>query len=45
MNKSFMHSRKFRYGSVSVALTAAFIAAVVIINVIFTALSNKFMWY
>lgn len=40
-----MHSRKFRYGSASVALTCMFIAAVVIINVIFTALSQKFMWY
>lgn len=45
MNRSFMHSRKFRYGSASVALTCMFIAAVVIINVIFTALSQKFMWY
>ncbi|MBR7185500.1 MAG: Gldg family protein [Clostridia bacterium] len=45
MNRSFMHSRKFRYGSVSVALTALFIAAVIIVNVIFTALSTKFMWY
>ena len=45
MNRSFMHSRKFRYGSVSVALTAAFIAAIILINVVFTALSQKFMWY
>lgn len=45
MNRSFMHSRKFRYGSVSVALTAIFIAAVILVNVIFTALAQKFMWY
>ncbi|MBQ8397780.1 MAG: GldG family protein [Clostridia bacterium] len=40
-----MHSRKFRYGSVSVVLTCFFIAAVIIFNVIFTALAQKFMWY
>ena len=40
-----MHSRKFRYGSVSVVLTCFFIAAVIIFNVIFTALATKFMWY
>ena len=46
MNKvSFLRSRKFRHGSVAVILTAFVIAAVVILNVIFTALSQKYMWY
>ncbi len=40
-----MHSRKFRYGSVSVTLTCLFIAAIIIFNVIFSALAEKFMWY
>ncbi len=39
------HSKKFRYGSVSLALTVAVVAAVILVNAIFTALSNKFLWY
>ena len=34
-----------RYGGVTVALTALIIAAVVIVNVIFSALSQRFLWY
>lgn len=37
--------RKLRYGSMSLALTALIIAVVVIVNVIFSALAHKFMWY
>ncbi len=37
-------NRKLRYGSLSVTLTAAIIAAVVIINVIFTHLASKHLW-
>ena len=37
--------RKLRYGGMSLALTALIIAVVVIVNVIFTALAQKFMWY
>ena len=42
---NFLHTKKFRYGSVSLALTAVIIAAVVLLNVIFTALSERFVWY
>ncbi len=38
-------SRKLRYGGVSAILTALIIAAIIIINVIFGALAQKFMWY
>ena len=40
-----MKNRNLKYGGVAVALTAAFIAIVVVVNVIFTALSAKFNWY
>lgn len=46
MNRmSFLHNKKFRYGSVSVALTAVFIAIIVIFNVIFSSLAYKLNWY
>ncbi len=38
-------SRKLRYGGTSVLLTALIIAAVIIVNVIFSALSQRFLWY
>ena len=37
--------RKLRYGGVTAALTAAIIAIVIIVNVIFSALSQKLLWY
>ncbi len=37
--------RKLRYGGISAALTALIIAAVVLLNVIFSALTQKFLWY
>lgn len=40
-----MRSRRFRYGSMSVLITALVIAAVIIFNVIFSALASKFLWY
>ncbi len=42
MKKNLLHSRKFKHGSVSVALTALIIVAVVIINVIATALASNY---
>lgn len=45
MNKSFTQSRKFKYGSTATLFSIAFIAIVVVFNVIFTALANKYMWY
>ena len=38
-------TKKFRHGSVSVALTIAVIIAVILFNAIFTALSTKYLWY
>lgn len=38
-------SRKLRYGGVTAVLTALIIAAVIVVNVIFTALAGKFLWY
>lgn len=40
-----MRSRRFRYGSMSVLITALVIAAVILLNVIFSALSAKYLWY
>ena len=39
------NSRKLRYGGVTAALTALIIAGVIIVNVIFSALAGKFLWY
>ena len=46
MNRnSIFNSRKFKYGSAATAFTIAFIAVVVIFNIIFSALAQKYMWY
>ena len=46
MNRnSIFNSRKFKYGSAATAFTVAFIAIVVIFNIIFSALARKYMWY
>ena len=37
--------RKLRYGSFAVALTVVCVALVILINAIFSALSQKFLWY
>lgn len=42
---NIFHTKKFRYGSLSVAFTVIIIAAVILVNAIFTALSRKFVWY
>lgn len=42
---NFHTNKKLRYGTVSVAFTALFIAAVIVINVVFSALASKFLWY
>ena len=41
---AFFKSRKFKYGSVATGLTVAFIAVVIIINVIFSLLTDAFSW-
>lgn len=43
--KGFIKSRSFAYGSRSVAITALVITAIIIFNVIFSALAAKFTWY
>ena len=42
---NILHTKKFRYGSVSMALTIVIIAAVILINAIVTALVGKFGLY
>ena len=42
---NFLHTKKFRHGSVSLALTVVIIAAVILFNAIFSALSEKNQWY
>ncbi len=43
--KQTLKTKKVRYGSYSVAFTVAFVAFVIIYNVIFSALASKYMWY
>jgi ABC-type uncharacterized transport system. len=45
MNKSFALTKKFRYGSVATVFTVMFVAVVIVMNVITTALANKYLWY
>lgn len=43
--KSYTANKKLRYGGISVAFTAAFIAVLIILNVVFSALAQKYLWY
>ncbi len=45
MSTNFEKKRKLKYGSFAVALTLVVVALVIVINVIVTALANKYMWY
>jgi len=45
MKNSAYNKRKLRYSSVSVLLTALIIAAIIFVNVIFSALAAKHLWY
>ena len=47
MNKlsMFVKSRSFKRGSLSAALTVIVIAAVIVLNIIVTALAQKYYWY
>lgn len=36
---------KFKYGATAVVFTVVFVAAIIIFNVIFTALGNNYQWY
>ena len=42
---NIIKSKKFRYGGTAVAFTVAFVAFIIIINVIFTSLATKYRWY
>ncbi len=43
--KSGLSSRRFRYGSAAVILTAAIVAVILLVNAIFSLLADKFMLY
>ena len=45
MKTDFLRSRRFRYGSMSVVITALIIVAVILFNVIVSALASKFLWH
>ena len=46
MNKeSLVKSRRFKYGISAIVFTCVFVAAIIAINVIFTALAGSYMWY
>ena len=45
MNKGFFNSKRFKYGSVAHALTALVIVLVIALNIGFSALASRFMWY
>ena len=42
---SAFNKRKFRYASTSILMTTLIIAAIIVFNVIFSALGAKFLWY
>lgn len=42
---NILHTKKFRHGSVSLALTIVIVAAVILFNAIFSALANKYLWF
>lgn len=45
MKHPMMHSRRVRYGSMTVSLTATLIAALVLLNIIFSTLAHHRGWY
>ncbi len=45
MRNNTFDKRKFRYASTSVVMTALIIAAIIVFNIIFSALGSKFLWY
>lgn len=45
MKKPMIRSRRLRYGSMTVALTVTLIAALVLLNVIFSMLAGRYGWY
>ena len=45
MKKGFIRSKKARYGGMTVLLTVLLITAVVLFNVLFTTLAERYTWY
>lgn len=45
MRNNNFDKRKFRYASTSAIVTALIIAAIIVFNIIFSALGAKFLWY
>ena len=45
MKNSAFSSRKFKYGSLSVAMTCVIIAAILLFNGVFKLLADKYLWY
>ncbi len=45
MKNSAFSSKKFKYGSLSVAMTCVIIAAVLLLNGVFKLLADKYLWY
>ncbi len=43
--RSFWQNPKFKYGAAATGLTVAFVALVVVINVIFSALATNYNWF
>ncbi|MCQ2354712.1 MAG: GldG family protein [Clostridia bacterium] len=44
-NNEFLRSRRFRYGGVAVVFTCVLVAAVLLLNAVFSVLADKFLWY
>ena len=44
-NNSAFSSRKFKYGSLSVAMTCVIVAAIILFNGVFKMLADKYLWY
>ena len=42
---SFLRGKTLRYGSTAMAFTIAFVALIIVINIIFTAFAQRYMWY
>ncbi len=45
MKNSAFSSRKFKYGSLSVAMTCVIIVSVMLLNGVFKLLADKYLWY
>ena len=43
--KKFFRNKKFKYGALGAGITAAVIALIIIVNIIFSALARTYFWY